>query len=121
MTCATVLENAWFRVDNRHTCGHQLDASINTMKYLNVPHNGCIGPQMSPCILSRNFSGSVYILRGECLKTNFPVAHVVHMKLEVLRIWLLLNYDYAIANDFSHRPYTRIPSLSCQIWSASTF
>jgi hypothetical protein len=39
---------------------------------------------MSPCILSRNFSGSVCILRGEDLKINFPVAQVMHIKLEVL-------------------------------------
>jgi hypothetical protein len=39
---------------------------------------------MSPWILSRNFSGFVCILRGEDLKINFPVVHVVHMKSEVL-------------------------------------
>jgi hypothetical protein len=39
---------------------------------------------MSPCILSKNFSG-VCILRGEGLKINFPVAHAMHMKSEVLR------------------------------------
>jgi hypothetical protein len=54
------------------------------MKYLNDPHNGCIGPQMLPWILSRNFSGFVCILRGEGLKINFPVVQVVHMKPEVL-------------------------------------
>jgi len=31
-----------------------VDTSINTMKYLNDPHGGCIGPQISPCIRSRN-------------------------------------------------------------------
>jgi hypothetical protein len=41
---------------------------------------------MSPCILSRNFSGSVCILRGEGLKINFLVAQVVHIKLVVLEI-----------------------------------
>jgi hypothetical protein len=41
---------------------------------------------MSPCILSRNFSGLVCILRGEGLKINFPVAQAVHIKLEVLEI-----------------------------------
>jgi hypothetical protein len=39
---------------------------------------------MSPCILLRNFSSSVCILRGEGQKINFPVAHAVHMKSEVL-------------------------------------
>jgi hypothetical protein len=48
MTCAIILAKAWFRVDNRHTCDHLVDASINTMKYLNGPLIGCIGPHMSP-------------------------------------------------------------------------
>jgi hypothetical protein len=85
MTYAIILANAWFRVNNRHTCDHRVDASINTMKYLNGPLIGCIGPYMSPCIILSNFSGSVYILRGEGLKINFLIAHVVHMKSEVLR------------------------------------
>jgi hypothetical protein len=40
---------------------------------------------MSPCIILMNFSGSVCILRGESLEINFLVAHVMHMKSEVLR------------------------------------
>jgi hypothetical protein len=84
MAYAIILANAWFCVDNRHMCDHLVDASINTMKYLNGPFIGCIGPHMSPCILSRNFSGYVCILRGEGLKINFSVAHVVHVKSEVL-------------------------------------
>jgi hypothetical protein len=54
MTYIIKLAKAWFGVDNRHTCDHLVDESINTMKYLNDPHNDCIGSQMSPCILSRN-------------------------------------------------------------------
>jgi hypothetical protein len=84
MTCAMILANAWFRVDDKHTCDQRVDVSINTMKYLNGPLFGCIGPHMSPCIISRNFSDFVCILRGEGLKINFPVAHAVHMKSEVL-------------------------------------
>jgi hypothetical protein len=75
MTCTIILAKAWFRVDKRHACDYRVDALINTMKYLNVPLLGCIGPHMSPFILSRNFSGSVCILRGEGLKINFLVAH----------------------------------------------
>jgi hypothetical protein len=56
------------------------------MKYLNDPLINCIGLHMLPCIISRNFSGSVCILRGEGLEVNFLVAHVVHMKSEVLGI-----------------------------------
>jgi hypothetical protein len=84
MTCAIILPKAWFSVDNRHTCDHRVDALINTIKYLNDPLIGCIGPHMSPCILSRNFSGLVCILRCDCLKINFLAAHAVHMKSEVL-------------------------------------
>jgi hypothetical protein len=84
MTCAIILANPWFCVNNRHTCDHRVDVLINTMKYLNDPHDGCIGPHISPYILSRNFSGSVCILRGEGLKINFHVAHAVHKKSEVL-------------------------------------
>jgi hypothetical protein len=39
---------------------------------------------MSPCILSRTFSGSICILRGEGLKISFSVAQAVHIKSEVL-------------------------------------
>jgi hypothetical protein len=84
MTCVIILAKSWFRVDKRNTCDHRVDASINTMKYLTGSLIGCIGPHMSPYILSRNFSGSICILRGEDVKINFPVAHALHMKLEVL-------------------------------------
>jgi hypothetical protein len=84
MTCDIILANAWFRVDNRRTCDQRVDVSINTIKYLNDPLYGYIGPHMSPCILSMNFSGSICILIGEGLKINFPIAHVMHMKSEVL-------------------------------------
>jgi hypothetical protein len=85
MTCAIILANTWFHVDNRHMCDHRVDASINTVKYPNGPHIDYIGPHMSLCILSRNLSGSVCILRGEGIKINFLVAHDVHMKSEVLK------------------------------------
>jgi hypothetical protein len=87
MTNAIILAKAWFHVNNRHMCDHRVDASINTMKYLNDPLIGWIGPHMFPCILLRNFSGSVCILRGEGLKINFPITHVVYMKSEVLKFY----------------------------------
>jgi hypothetical protein len=68
MTRAIILANAWFRVDNRQTCDHRVDVLINTMKYRNDQTLiGCIGPHISSCILSRNFSCSICILRGEVL------------------------------------------------------
>jgi hypothetical protein len=90
MTCAIILAKAWFRVERRHTCDHLVDASISTMKYLNGPLIGCIRPHISLCILSRIFSGSVCILRGEGRKINFSVAHAAHIKLEVLEIFVKL-------------------------------
>jgi hypothetical protein len=84
MTCAIILAKAWFRIDNKHTCDHLVDASINTMKYMNGPLVDCIGAHMSPCILSRNFSGSVCILRGEGFKINLPIAQAMHIKPEIL-------------------------------------
>jgi hypothetical protein len=84
MTCTIILAKAWFRVDNRHTCDNLVDASINTMKYLNDPLIDCIGPHMSPHILLRNFSGSICILRGEDLEINFSFAQAMHIKSEVL-------------------------------------
>jgi hypothetical protein len=90
-------------------CDHRVDASINTMKYLNGPLIGCIRPHMSPCILSRNLSGSVCILRGEGLKINFLVAHVVHMKSEVLRNLASFKLRHMqLPMIFSHHSYTRI-------------
>jgi hypothetical protein len=115
MTYIINLGKAWFHVNNRHTCDHRVDASINTMKYLNSPHNGCIGPQISPWILSSNFSGSVCILRGEGLKINFLVAHVVYMKSEVYEIWLLLNYAlYNCQWFFSSSPHQDIPAYQAR-------
>jgi hypothetical protein len=50
-----------------------MDASIRTIKYLNGPDNGFIGPQISPWILLRNLSGSTLILRGDGLTINFKL------------------------------------------------
>ena len=47
------------RVDNRQTWDHLVDASIKTIKYLNGPEGGWIGPHMSPWILSRNLGDSL--------------------------------------------------------------
>jgi hypothetical protein len=47
MTCVINLAKAWFRVDRRHTCNHLVYASLKTIKYLNGPDNGFIGPQIS--------------------------------------------------------------------------
>jgi hypothetical protein len=47
MTCVINLANAWLCVDRRHTCDHRVDVSIHTIKYLNGPDSGCIGPQIS--------------------------------------------------------------------------
>jgi hypothetical protein len=120
MICAIILAKTWFRVDNKHTCDHLVDVSINTIKYLNGPLVGCIRPHMSPHILSRKFSGSICILRGEGLKINFLVAQAVHIKSEVLENLFKL-CPMQLSMIFFIIPTPGCPSLSCQIWNASTF
>jgi hypothetical protein len=112
MTCAIILAKAWFFVDKRHICNHLVDVPINTMKYLNGPLIGYIGPHMSPCILSRNFSGSVYILRGEGIKINFPVAQAVHIKSEILGNLIKL-WHVQLPMIFHIIPTPGWPNLSC--------
>jgi hypothetical protein len=41
---ASNLANVRLRVDNKHTYDHIVDASIKTIKYLNGPYGGWIGP-----------------------------------------------------------------------------
>ena len=57
-----------------------MDASIKTMKYLNDPHDGCIGPQMSPYIRSKNEIDSFLSFSDDGLIINFPCKHAVHEK-----------------------------------------
>ena len=57
-----------------------MDASINTMKYLDDPHGGCMGPQISLCIHSKNEIDSFLIFSGDGLIFNFPCKHAVHEK-----------------------------------------
>jgi hypothetical protein len=42
------LVNATFLIEGRQICDNLIDASINTIKYLNGSPGGCIGPQKSP-------------------------------------------------------------------------
>ena len=46
-------------------CDHLVDASIRKIKYLNGHHNRCIGPQISPCIRSKNVRDSLPIFIGD--------------------------------------------------------
>jgi hypothetical protein len=65
ITWPIILAKAWSCIASRHTRDHHIDASINSMKYLNVLDNGWIGPQLSPWIHSRNFSSFVCILTSK--------------------------------------------------------
>ena len=65
MIWASILANATFLVESRQTCDHLIDASINTIKYLN-------GPQISPSILSKKDGDSIPIFEGNGLIINFP-------------------------------------------------
>jgi len=42
---ASNLANDKLRVDNKHTYDHLVDASTKTIKYVNGPHGGWMGPQ----------------------------------------------------------------------------
>jgi len=47
------------------------------MKYINDPYDECIGPQLSPCIRSKNMIDSFIIFSGDGLIINFPYKHAV--------------------------------------------
>ena len=78
---ASNLANARLRVDNKDTCDHLVDASIKTIKYLNGPHGGCMGPQISPCIRSRKLIDSKLILAGDGRIINLPSEQAANEKL----------------------------------------
>ena len=71
------------RVDNKQTCDHLLETSINTIKYRNGPHSGCIGQHISPWIRSRNVGDLVFILAGDGLMINFSREQTPHEILQV--------------------------------------
>ena len=54
----------------RQTCDHLVDASINTIKYLKGP--GCMGPQISPWILSKKHGDSIAIFKGDGMIISLP-------------------------------------------------
>ena len=56
----------------RQTCDHLIDTSINTIKYLNGPDGGCIGPQISPWILSNKDGDSIAIFKGDGMIISLP-------------------------------------------------
>ena len=65
MIWASILANAAFLVESIQTCDHFVNASINNIKYLNGPQGGCIGPQISPWILSKKYGDSIPIFDGD--------------------------------------------------------
>ena len=48
-------------------CDHLVDASINTIKYLNGPNSRCIGPQISPWIFYKKDGDLIAIFKGDGL------------------------------------------------------
>ena len=78
MIWASILANVAFLVESRQTCDHLIDASINTIKYLNGPQGGCTGTQISPWILSKKDGDSILIFYGDGLTINFPWEHALH-------------------------------------------
>ena len=55
------------------------------MKYLNDPHGGCIGPQISPCILStRNQAFAKLLAQLIKLRAHFPDYPIKKIRLIML-------------------------------------
>ena len=62
--------NVWLQVDNKETCDHLADASNKIMKYLNDSHGGCISPQISSYIQSKNEMDLIPFFLGDGLIIN---------------------------------------------------
>jgi len=50
------------------------------MKYLNDPHDGCIGPQNHLVFIPKDEIDSFLKVSGDGLIINFPCKHVLHEK-----------------------------------------
>ena len=76
MICASKRAKATLRVDNRQTWDHLQDTSTKTIKYLNSPLAGCIGPQISPWIFCKKVrdSRSTLVMDGRVMR--FPCDHI---------------------------------------------
>ena len=59
-------------------CDHLLGASIKTIKYLNGPLGGLIGPHISPWIHFENADDSVSTLAGDGLIINLSWGQASH-------------------------------------------
>jgi len=65
---------------NKQICDHLVDALIKIMIYLNDPHDGYIGPQISPCIHSKNEINLFLIFLVIVLLSTFLCERVVREK-----------------------------------------
>jgi len=72
--------NATLRVDSKEMCDHLVHASIKTIKYLNGPLGGWIGPHISPCMRSRKARDWCPILANDGRTISFPWEHAMHGK-----------------------------------------
>ena len=119
MICANSLANAKFLDDNRQTCDHLVDASMRTIKYRNVPQGGCIGPHISPCILSRKFNVSLLTFPGDGLIINFPCEHGIHVMLIGIVILFFKEWPVELEIILRIMDLPGWPSLSCHCLKAS--
>jgi len=85
--------NTWLQVDNKQICDHLVDVSIKTMKYINDPHGGCIGPQISPCIHSENEIDSFLLFLVMVLISIFLCERIVHENSLVSRSLLIIFFN----------------------------
>ena len=76
--CARSLAKATFLVKRKQTCDHLAKASIETIKQQKGPHGGCVGPRISPCILSKKTGDSNITLLNDGLTINLPCDQARH-------------------------------------------
>ena len=78
MIWARSLGNAAFRVDNKQTCDHLVEASTSTMKYLYGPQAGWIGPLYHFGFSQGNFQTNLVGFTRIGLRFVFPIEQAGH-------------------------------------------
>lgn len=76
---ASNVESPKFWLDNKHIYAHLLDASINTVKYLDDPLGGLIDPHISQWIHFKNVGDSIPTLVIDGLIINSCIENKHHM------------------------------------------
>jgi len=85
------------------------------VKYLNDPHDGCIGPKNHPIFISKDEINSFLKFSTDGLIINFPCNHVLHEKsLDWRSFWLLSGCSQEFSTIFRIMIDPGWPNWSCQ-------